>query len=301
MREGIKQEVCGHIQPLRLNKDTVPGNILPLINWGLIAQLHQPSNSANYIFKGQLEYLHCDYFIDSLNKVDSKQLPDINELVDSNLQKQAKYYEFKRKYSVEKRYVIELMLHTKWGATEWGAPKAGEFLYSLGQYGYINLFDPYLLRDSEILYSDSSYQVGVSTDGYFGDFDRAEINGGYSGVISYFEVEQTESLSENSGGVEIGASPVQVLGSRLSRRFLYLCNEGNSRVYFCFANTSAGVTTNAPFLEPGESLTIEFDKAFWSGGGSHHWIAGATKYYLTQRLYCIRKANLEKVTFQEFY
>ncbi|MDJ0553510.1 MAG: hypothetical protein QNJ68_03540 [Microcoleaceae cyanobacterium MO_207.B10] len=72
MREGIKQQVCGHIKPLRLNKNTMTGDIQTLIDWQAISDYHQPINSANYVFKGQLEYLQCDYYISSLNRVNSE-------------------------------------------------------------------------------------------------------------------------------------------------------------------------------------------------------------------------------------
>ncbi|WP_293083407.1 hypothetical protein [Okeania sp. SIO3B5] len=192
-------------------------------------------------------------------------------------------------------------LHTKWGSENWGFPKASEYLYNLGQYGYLNLFDPYLLRDSEILYSDIRYQVGVSFDGSFSGIDIAEINGGYSGVISYFEEENTESLRENSGSENVGTTATRILTSRNNRKILFVCNNASSRLHFQFSNSASAVSLNSPFLEPGESLSIEFDKAAWSGGNSHNWIMGATKYYIGLSLYGIRESSNGNITFQEFY
>lgn len=301
MREGIKREVCGHIRPLRLSKETLPGNIQTLIDWALIANYHQPANSTDYIFKGQLEYLQCDYYIKSLSRIPDAGLPKVNELRETNLQKQSKYYDFKRKYNVKSKHTIELMIHTLWEDEVWGIPKAGEFLYNLGQYGYLNLFDPYLLRDAEILYSDTRYKIGVSIDGNLGDFDIVEINGGYTGSISYFEGEPTKRLSENSGSVEVGLRGTEILSSRHNRKILFVSNDGDSKLYFRFANSSSLVSTNSPFLEPGESLSIDFDRATWSGGNQHQWIMPATKYYILQRLYGIREKGSGKVGYQEFY
>ncbi|NEN90811.1 MAG: hypothetical protein F6K48_18590 [Okeania sp. SIO3H1] len=301
MREGIKQEVCGHIQPLRLGRNTTPGSIQTLIDWQAIADYHQPSNSINYIFKGQLEYLQCDYYITSLSGINSKNLPQINKLRETNLQKQTKYFDFKRRYNVRSGHAVELMLHTKWGNEDWGMPKAGEFLYNLGQYGYLNFFDPYLLKDAEILYSDIRYKIGASIDGAFGDFDIVEINGGYSGTITYFEAEFTEEVSENAGSVNVGEEATQILSQRSNRKILFVSNDGDSRLYFRFANSSSLVSINSPFLEPGESLSIDFNEATWSGGNQHQWVTAATKYYLTTRLYGIREAGDGKVGYQEFY
>ncbi len=301
MREGIKQEVCGHLPPFIINKNTVPGDIRTLIDWNAISNYHKPANSEFYIFKGQLEYLQCDYYISSLNTINSVNLPNVNELRDTNLQKQSKYYDFKRKYNASTGHAIELMLHTQWDGGEWGMPKASEYLYNLGQYGYLNLFDPYLLRDSEILYSDVRYKVGVSIDGSLGDFDIVEINGGYSGTISYFETEPTDSLSEDSGSVNVGTSATRIIGSRASRKILFVSNNGSTRLFFMFASYSGAVSLNSPLLEPGESLTIEFDRASWSGGNQHNWMTAATRYYLPLSLYGIRESSGGDVTYQEFY
>ncbi len=127
---------------------------MTLIDWSAISNYYQPANSKFYFFKGQLEYLQCDYYIKTLNTINSDNLPKVNELRDTNLQKQVKYHDFKRKYNATRGNTIELMLHNKWNDSEWGMPKASEYLYNLGQYGYLNLFDPYILRDSEVLYSD---------------------------------------------------------------------------------------------------------------------------------------------------
>ena len=301
MREGIKQEVCGHLQPFIINKDTIPGDIGTLIDWNAISNYHKPANSEFYVFKGQLEYLQCDYYISSLNTINSVNLPNVNEIRDTNLQKQSKYFDFKRKYNASTGHAIELMLHTQWNNGDWGVPKASEYLYNLGQYGYLNLFDPYLLRDSELLYSDVRYKVGVSIDGTLGDFDIVEINGGYSGTISYFEAEPTDNLSESAGSVDVGTQTTQILSQRSDRKILFVSNDATTRLYFRFTNSSHAVSLNSPFLEPGESLSIEFDRANWSGGNQHQWVQSATKYYLSLRLYGIRESGSGKVTFQEFY
>ncbi|GGA47328.1 hypothetical protein [Okeania sp. KiyG1] len=112
-----------------------------MINWVAITHFHQPQNSIDYVFKGQLEYLQCDYYITSLSKINSENLPKVNELRETNLQKQTKYFDFKGKFNVKSKHAVELMIHTKWGSEDWGMPKAGEFLYNLGQYGYLNKQD----------------------------------------------------------------------------------------------------------------------------------------------------------------
>ncbi|MEM1167850.1 MAG: hypothetical protein AAGJ08_01840 [Cyanobacteria bacterium P01_H01_bin.35] len=302
MREGIKQEVCGHLQPFIIDKNTIAGNIQTLVDWNLISNYHKPTGAVNYVFKGQLEYLQCDYYISSLNSITSANLPNVNELRDSNLQKQSKYYDFKRKYNASTGHAIELMLHTEWANGDWGMPKASEYLYNLGQYGYINLFDPYLLRDSEILYSDTRYKVGCSIDGSLGDFDHVEINGGYSGIISYFEEEDpTNPLSESSGDVNVGTQAIQILPSRSNRKIILISNDSDKRLYFRFANSQNSVSINSPFLEPGESLSLDHSRADYSGGNQHQWIMSVARNYIPLRCYGIRESGSGNVFYQEFY
>lgn len=302
MDRGIMRDVCGHIQPLIINKDNVPGDIAVLIDWSAISNFHRPLGSLDYIFKGQLEYLQCDYYIKSLNTIKSDNLPKVNQIRDPNLTKQTKYAEFKRKYNVSTGHTVELMIHTKWESQDWNPPKAGEFLYNLGQYGYLNLFDPYLLRDSEILYSDTRYKIGVSIDGILGDFDYIEINGGYSGTISYFEEEDpTASLSESADSVAVGTQPTQILPQRFNRKISFISNDGNSRLYFRFTNNSSGVSTSCPFLEPKESLTLTPENFSWSGGNYHQYIKTAARHYIPLRCYGIRESGTGNVFYQEFY
>ncbi|MEM8568920.1 MAG: hypothetical protein AAGF85_20850 [Bacteroidota bacterium] len=300
MKEGIRREVCGHIKPFVINT-TVAAPVQPVVDWHAIAAYHKPSGSTEYIFKGQLEYLNCDYYIDSLLQIDSDNLPKVKELRDTNLQKQTKYAEFKQDFNAKSRHAIELMIHTKWESQNWGMPKASEYLYNLGQYGYINLFDPYLVRDAEILYSDERYKVGISYDGLLGEGDIIEINGGYSGVISYFEPENQEYLSEKSGSVKVGTTATEILRSRSNRKILFVCNNGTTRLHFQFVSNSSAVSLNSPFIEPGESLSMNFENASWSGGNQHNWVSEASKYYIGLHLYGIRESGNGSVSFQEFY
>jgi len=301
MERGRVQEICGHIKPLRLNQNTIPGEINTLIDWEAIANFHKPANSTNYVFKAQLEYLQCDSYISSLTRIESKDLPVISNVRDNNWQKQDKLYEFKRKFNVKSGHTTELMLHTKWEDEDWGMPKAGEFFYNLGQYGYLNFLNPYLIKDAEILYSDTRFKVGVSIDGFLGDIDIAEITGGYTGTISYFETEPTSSLAESSGSVQVGTQATEILSQRSSRKMLFVSNEGETRLHFRFTNTRNAISSNAPFLEPGETLSINFDRTSWSGGNEHQWMAMATKYYIPLRLWGIRKTGSGQVFYQEFY
>lgn len=278
------------------------GDIRVLLDWSLISNYHKPTGAVNYVFKGQLEYLQCDYYISSLSSINSTGLPQVNELRDSNLAKQSKYGEFKRKYNVASGHAIELMLHTKWNDSDWAPPKASEYLYNLKQYGYLNLFDPYLLRDSEILYSDARYKVGVSIDGTLNDFDYAEINGGYSGTISYFEEDDsTNPLSESSGSVEVGTQAIQILPARSNRKISFISNDSDKRLYFRFTNSQNSVSVNSPFLEPGESLSLDHSSADYSGGNQHQWIMNAVRNYIPLRCYGIRESGSGNVFYQEFY
>lgn len=301
MREGIKQEICGHLSPLRINRFTITGEVLTLIDWNAIAAFHRPEFSKHYNFKGQLEYLQCDYYISSLNTINSANLPNVNELRDTNLQKQSKYHDFKRKYNPATGHAVEVMLHTKWESYNWGIPKASEYLYNLGQYGYLNLFDPYLIRDSEVLYSDDRLKIGVSFHGTLGDFDIIEINGGYSGVISFLELPTTQELYVDSGSKDVGVTATRIVLNRNNRKMLFVSNAGDSRLFFAFGNSSSVVSTNSPFLEPGESLTVEFDRAFWSGGNQNGWVASAIAYYLPLSLYGIRESGSGKACYQDFF
>lgn len=302
MREGIKQEVCGHLKPFIITKNTVAGDIQPLIDWSAIANFHKPSGAVNYIFKGQLEYLQCDYYISSLNTINSSNLPAVNELRDSNLQKQSKYFDFKRRYNASTGHAIELMLHTRWEGYDWSPPKASEYLYNLGQYGYLNLFDPYLLRDSEILYSDRRFRVGVSIDGVLGDFDYVEINGGYSGIISYFEeADPTNPLSESAGSVQVGTQALLILPARTNRKISFISNDSDKRLFFRFTSNQNQVSLNSPFLEPGESLSLDHSEISYSGGNQHQWIMTIPRNYIPLRCYGIRDSGSGNVFFQEFY
>jgi hypothetical protein len=304
LREGIKQEFAGCLKPLRLNKDTIPKTIYPLVDWSRIFDKHTPDSAVNPTFKVQLEYLQCDYGIDSLMRIPTTGYPNFDDVVDTEIDRQVKAADFKRRYNALNGYAVELSIHTIWtpDEQEWEHPKSVEYLYNLGQYGYLNLFSPYLLRDAEIMYGDADFKIGVALrEGELGGADYIEINGGYSGVVTYFEYEASINASEDFNVIEVGTTTTNIASNRSGRRYFWMQNLGDTDLYFIIGFSSSKLVPGGGFcLKPNETFSVE-GKKISIPSRQYYLLPDPASIVLRHPIYAVRKSGKGNVAYQEFY
>lgn len=303
LREQTRQ-IRGRVKPLRLNKNTIIGEVYDFINWSQIFEKHTPANSIDPRFSLQLEYIQVDYLMESPMRIPVSEYPDIDTDIDSILKIQSATYEFKRRFNPQSGHAVRLTMHTRWtGENSYGPPKAEEFLYNLGQRGYLNFFSPYLIKDSDVDFADADLTIGIAIyEGTMGDFDEIEINAGYSGVMTYYKDYAPTAIKSLFWSINVGTT-LQILPARATRIGLYLSNAGTTRVYFAFAENINELPPRAsPFIEPGQSASFEFNRVTGSGGHEPYSLGQAyNKYLLTQSVGLIRESGSGIVGYQEFY
>lgn len=302
LREQTRQ-IKGRVKPLRLNAQTIPGQVLELVNWAQIFDKHTPTGAIDIQFALQLEYLQCDYYLLSPMKIPASEYPDFNDVLDSSLAINNKVYEFKRKFSPSTGHAVRLSLHTKWTGEDYGPPKADEYLYNLGQRGYLNLFSPYLLRDADVDFGDRNYTIGVSiSEGELGEFDLIEINAGYSGTATYYKDYENRPLQAQWATYQVD-NQVSFLPIRSNRVGLYLSNAGSTRLYFAFGEGLSSLTAkSSPFIEPGQSASFEFNRVSGVEGWEGYSLAQSiNRFLLSMPVGLIRETGSGPVGFQEFY
>ncbi len=303
MVNAIKQEFFDEFSPVRIDKNNGAGEIVTIVDWQAEADAFPVVNSVNLRYSFTLEYLNCTYYLPSLNRIPTSNLP-ITKLAETDTSKQAKMVEFKRKYGTAENFAIQFILW-RWINGDWRKTySARDTLYYLGLEGYIDLIYPYLRSEQGIIFGSTRHKLGISiAPNFLKDDDYLEISGGYSGYCSYvLEEGEVELESGNSGSKTVGKDTVILLGSSSRRAALYVCNAGDTRLYFLFNdNYNALVVPRSPFLEPGESLTCEHGKIIYSGGNQHLIPALSQRSIIKLTLLVARESGIGEVTYQELY
>ena len=266
---------------------------------------HTPPNALDVQFSIQLEYLQCDYLLNSPMKIPAAEYPKFNEISDNNFDINNKVYEFKRRFSPTSGHAFRIALYNAWEGN-YGAIKADEFLYNLGSRGYLNLFSPYLLRDSDVDFGDFRLKIGVAlAEGEMGEFDFIEFNGGYSGTISYFKDYEAKPLVSRCTSQPIGRDTERVCNGRENRVALYISNPGTTRIYIAFGDFSVSffnpiIPGTTPFIEPGQTASFEFGKVigFQDAG---FWSAKNYQFFLQSSVWAVREGAASPVVTHELY
>ncbi|MFY7804827.1 MAG: hypothetical protein ACOVQ7_15515 [Limnoraphis robusta] len=271
MVEAITQQFRDEIAPVRIDATNGDGRIITIVDWASEAASRVPVNAVNIQWSFTLEYLSFHYYFPTLNRIPTNQLPEF-KLSESDTSKQAKSIEFKRKFTPDNGYAVQFLLW-RWFNNAWRpVHSARDWLSYLGLEGHIGLIHPYFLDEPGVMFGGVRHKIGISiAPRNLEEGDYIEINGGYSGEVSYvLEEDEIELIEGTSQSIEVGTNVVIGPGASGKRAALYITNGGTTRLYFKFSNDYQSLLLpNAPFLEPGESLSYEHGKFHYSGGNSH--------------------------------
>jgi hypothetical protein len=299
--EIVSQNFKGVIPPVRIDHTNGDGRIQPIIDWGAIATKHTPANVLNPQYELTLEYLTLNYYLPTLLRVPSSSYPEYRA-ADKELQRALKTVEFKRSFSPDKNYAVQFLLWNSYMRDWRDVHFDRDQLQNVGMEGRINLIKPYLVTVGDTVFGDKLSKLGISIFPRFLQLgDYLEISGGYSGSISYLIVEpEINLISGSAGSQKISTTPTLIMWNQSKRASLFLCNAGSERVYWMFTqNSSSLVAGAAPFLEPGESLTVEDGELFFSGKNEHLILKNRIKSICKLSLYGICETGEGKVTYQE--
>lgn len=298
------RKFTGNIYPVEITESnqTTNGVLIDLIDWERILNKHLPAYAKNPELSIKLELFQLNYILPSLTKIPTANYPYIDEATDTRLDIQAKTHEFKRKYNVTSGHAIRIVFYEDAVGQEGfriTPAFAEEYLYNLGQWGYLNVLDPYLVKDSEVFLGDKDRKIALFVEGELGVGDRLVFRGAYSGEIEYEE--GFPPVKESAVEREITTSPVSLLTNRTSRIGLYLQNVGSADIAFRFIQSGGAFSVrSAPILKPGQTLTIEHGKLVYPEkhpsileGLLPHWIN------LTLMVATVRGSS--RVLSQEFY
>jgi len=299
--EIVSQNFKGIIPPVRIDHVNGDGRIVPIIDWGVIATKHTPANVFNAQYELTLEYLTLNYYLPTLLRIPSSSYPEYRA-ADKELQRALKTVEFKRSFSPDKNYAVQFLLWNSYIGGWRDVHFDRDQLQNAGMEGRINLIKPYLVTSGDTVFGDRLSKLGISIVPRFLEMgDYLEISGGYSGSVSYLYKEpEVDLISGATGSKEILTNPTWIIGDNHKRASLFLCNAGSKRVYWMFSeNSSSLIAGAAPFLEPGESLTIEHGELFFSGGNKHLISKNQIKSMCKLPLYGITETGAGKVSYQE--
>lgn len=304
MTAPITQEFKDELPPVRIDSSNGDGRIITIVDWASEASTKTPTNATNIQWSFSLEYLAMHHYFPSLARVLTSQLPGI-KISDSDEARQAKAVEFKRKYSPTSGHAVQFLLW-RWFDGDWRAVHSGrDWIQYLGLEGHISLIFPYFLDEPGVMFGGTRHKIGMSIHPrYLEGDDYIEINGGYSGSLSYIIPEPVEVVSQiiegSSGSKNIGLISERVLLSQSNRAALYLSNAGSTRLYFNFSNAETSVRPPAaPFLESGESLTYENGNFYYSGGNSHLLSQTFSTSIIKLPLNCARLEGSGLVSYQQ--
>jgi hypothetical protein len=271
MVNSLLQNFRDEIPPVRIDHLNGDGRIITIVDWQAEAASKVPSNAVNVQWSFTLEYLSLHYYFPTLNRVPTNQLPEF-KLSESDTSKQSKSIEFKRKFTPDNEYAVQFLLW-RWFNNSWRpVHSARDWLQYLGLEGHIGLIHPYFLDEPGVMFGGIRHKIGISiSPRSLQENDYVEINGGYTGEISYLlQEDEIELIEGASRSIEVGRDVVIGPGASENRAALYVSNAGTTRLYFKFSNDYASlILPNAPFLEPGESLSYEHGKLHYPGGNNH--------------------------------
>jgi len=300
--EIVSQSFKGIIPPVRIDHANGDGRIVPIIDWGAIALKHTPPTATNIQFELILEYLTFNYYLPTLLRIPSSSYPEYRA-ADKELQRALKTVEFKRSFPPEKNYAVQFLL---WNSDAWGTWRNIHFdrdqLQNAGMEGRINMIKPYLVTAGDTVFGDRGYKLGISIAPRFLVMgDSIEISGGYSGSISYLyqapEIDLIEGVCDSS---HISPIPTMIMNANPKRASIFLSNAGLSRIYWKFTgNPNSLIARSSPFIEPGESLTVEHGKLFYLGKNEHLINRNNIKYMCKLPFCCITELGSGTVTYQE--
>lgn len=299
--EPITQSFQDEIAPVRVDVSNGDGRIITIVDWAAEAAARTPAGATNIQWSFTCEYLSAHYYFPSLMRIPSSELP-LFELSDTDETRQAKSIEFKRRFSPSSGYAVQFLLW-RWFNGGWRpVHSARDWLQYLGLEGHISLLYPYFLDEPGVMFGGTRHKIGLSiSPRNLEGGDYIEINGGYSGSVSFVSDPNPENLIESAGGsVEVGGTPELIVTNNIKRAALYVSNAGTTRLFFRFgSNSSALVAGAAPFIEPGESLSVEHGRLIYSGGGSQHTFNNAQRQLTKLQLWAVRRAGIGPVCFQE--
>lgn len=271
MVDAIVQSFRDEIAPVRIDESNGDGRIVTIIDWVIEAASRTPSNAVNVQWSFTLEYLSFHYYFPTLNRVPTNQLPEF-KLSETDTSRQVKSIEFKRKFTPDNEYAVQFLLW-RWFNNSWRpVHSARDWLQYLGLEGHIGLIHPYFLDEPGVMFGGIRHKIGISiSPRSLQEGDYIEINGGYTGEVSYLlQEDEIELIEGTSSSIEVGRDVVIGPGASGKRAALYVSNAGLTRLYFKFSNgNSSLILPNAPFLEPGESLSYEHGKLHYPGGNDH--------------------------------
>lgn len=299
--QPISQTFKGVIPPVRIDHTNGDGQIVPIVDWNAIAQKHTPPGAINIQVELVLEYLTCTHYLPTLLRVPAAQYPQFSA-VDGDAIRGAKLTEFKRKWSPADNYAVQFLLWNWWNGTWREQHFDRDYIQGQGLEGRINLIKPFLVTAGDTVFGDRLHKLGMSIAPRFLRFeDSLEISGGYSGSISYLYKEPEIILQEGqAGSMDVGSSPQSIVSSSSKRAALYVCNAGKNRVFWRFTNQfSTLLSKEAPFLDPGESLTYEHGQLFYSGKNDHHLLKNQINSICRLSLYAMAETGTNKITYQE--
>lgn len=294
----------GNIDPVEITEfnQASDNTLTDLIDWKRILNKHLPPYAKNPELSIKLELFQLNYNISSLTKVPSANYPYIDEATDTRLDIQAKTHEFKRKYNVNSGHAIRLVFYEEWSGQEGvrrTAVFAEEYLYNLGQWGYLNVLDPYIIKDSEIFLGDKDRKIALVVEGNLGAGDRLVFRGAYSGEIEYEE--GMPPVREYAIEREVDTTPFNLFPNRDSRIGLYLQNVGSRDVAFRFIQTGGVFNANsAPILKPGQTLTIEHGKMIYPEK-NFSILENLLPYWINLTLKVATIRGTSRVLAQDFY
>lgn len=319
----FKREVKGSLPPIWLfPANTTVGSVYyetfrrSFYNPSFVQQRHIPQGARLVDMSLQLEYLQCNYNIKSLPPVPTADLPSFDPDLASRNEKVNQLNNFYQTYNVQSGHAVEIGIYgpvtnqigETTNRTGW-VKMASEFLFNTGGlWNYLNLLSPYLVKDSEVYFLPpwpDMLLVGTETPiPLLAGQDQINVIGGYSGLIHFWYDGKVE-LQTRSGRQLVSRNVVEIVPGNQLRKRLYIGNLGDTNLYFRFTDEITFVGDDAPFIPPGESLTIEQGKIHFSSkrNYSSHWFEDEeiNSYIIRKRVYAFRKEGGGFANYEEHY
>lgn len=127
---------------------------------------------------------------------------------------------------------------------------------------YFPLLSPYLTA-GEVKLLGKTDKVGVQLTnigkGTLGTGDSLLIEGSWRQVISLIGKKTQELITKNFGEAITKDVPKQILSANSKRRFLWVTNPSNERVWFNFGS-GTNLLNKSPFVEPKSSINLELER-----------------------------------------